>query len=96
MAIKSSIDNKKVFETFKTMQQIPDQLVEDAGKVFRDLTPIRTENARSKTKTVKNEIRAEYLYAGRLDQGYSSQAPDGMSEPTIAYIQKRFKQLVEK
>jgi hypothetical protein len=29
------------------------------------------------------------MYAERLDQGYSNQAPKGMSDPTIDYIQQQ-------
>jgi hypothetical protein len=33
-------------------------------------------------------IKADYAYAHRLDTGWSSQAPDGMVDPTIAYMEK--------
>ncbi len=43
-------------------------------------------NARHKTKLRSNEIDANYPYAKRLDEGYSSQAPNGMTEPTLQEI----------
>jgi hypothetical protein len=39
---------------------------------------------------VGNEIRANYNYAGALDEGKSRQAPNGMSEPTIEQMEKEF------
>lgn len=40
-------------------------------------------NARRKTKKTNNSIDANYAYAQRLEEGYSRQAPNGMTEPTI-------------
>lgn len=54
---------------------------------FKNKTPIRSGNARRRTTYRDNNIRADYPYAGRLDQGYSRQAPEGMSQPTVEYIQ---------
>lgn len=51
-------------------------------------TPIVTGNARKNTKLAGEKISAQYPYAQRLDQGYSNQAPNGMSAPTIEYIKK--------
>ena len=48
---------------------------------FRRLTPIRTGNARSRTQLRTDVIEANYAYAQSLDQGHSSQAPQGMTEP---------------
>lgn len=68
----------------KPLQQVPQQ----AYTFFRSETPIRTGNARSRTSLVGNIIQADYPYAARLDRGYSRQAPDGMSRPTIEFIKK--------
>lgn len=51
-------------------------------------TPIRSGNARRKTVLKGETIEARYPYAQRLDEGYSKQAPDGMSKPVGAYIQR--------
>lgn len=45
-------------------------------------------NARRKTVLQGNEIQANYPYAVRLEEGYSSQAPKGMTEPTIKDIRE--------
>ena len=43
-------------------------------------------NARRKTVLRSNEIQANYPYAQRLEEGWSSQAPKGMTEPTIQEV----------
>lgn len=55
-------------------------------------TPKQTGNARRNTNLTGDTINANYPYAKRLDQGYSKQAPRGMSQPTEAYIRKLLKQ----
>jgi hypothetical protein len=42
----------------------------------------------------KTEIVADYPYAQRLEDGYSKQAPKGMSEPTEKFMQKRLKDIL--
>lgn len=70
-----------------------DDLVEQAGKHFVKTTPIRTGNARRSTKVGNQQIHADYDYAVRLNEGYSSQAPNGMTPSTIEEIQKIVRKL---
>lgn len=65
-----------------------DAVPAQAFTFFKAHTPIRTGNARSRTVLKKDTIVAGYAYASRLDNGYSPQAPDGMSRPTEAFVQK--------
>lgn len=69
----------------------PEKLAEEAYDYFRNVTPYRSGNARNKTRRVNAEIRADYPYAQRLDDGYSPQRPRGMTEPTIKFIQEYIK-----
>ena len=39
-----------------------------------------------KTTLRNKQIKSGYPYAGRLDEGWSKQAPKGMTEPTIGHI----------
>jgi inosine-uridine nucleoside N-ribohydrolase len=79
----------------KKIQQKLNNLPDEAYDVFVKNTPIRTGNARSKTKLQnKKKIVANYPYAQRLDQGYSKQSPKGMVEPTMNFIRKRIKQIL--
>lgn len=50
---------------------------------FKYYTPIDTGNAKRKTKLQGFTIIADYPYATRLEQGWSSQAYDGMTKPTL-------------
>ena len=65
-----------------------DAVPAQAFTFFKSHTPIRTGNARSRTSLKKDTIVAAYPYAQRLDDGYSRQAPDGMTKPTEAFVQK--------
>ena len=73
----------------------------DLGKIsqlahrrFKSVTPKRTGNAKRRTRLQNDIIKADYPYATRLDNGYSRQARDGMSEPTIKYIQELVKRII--
>lgn len=66
----------------------PNKLAEEAYEYFKRTTPIRSGNARRNTRRVNDEIRANYPYAQKLDDGYSQQAPNGMTEPTTKFIQE--------
>ena len=70
--------------TIKTLND--NKLAEIAFAKFKDVTPVDNGNAKRSTKLEGNEIIADYPYATRLENGYSEQAPKGMSEPTIDFI----------
>lgn len=70
----------------------PELLAPLAHKEFVRNTPIDKGNARRSTTQVRGEIKADYPYAGRLDDGYSKQAPRGMVQPTIEWLQRYIKQ----
>jgi hypothetical protein len=57
-----------------------------AYKTFVDKTPVRSGNAKRNTKKSGNSIDANYAYAQRLEEGWSKQAPKGMTEPTIEEV----------
>ncbi len=65
------------------------QLLDEGYKFFKNITPKDTGNAKRRTKQQgRDSIHADYAYAGRLNRGWSLQAKDGMSQPTIEHIQK--------
>lgn len=82
------IDKGGVDKLLKELANMPGAVMKDAGVFFRAKTPIKTGNARSKTRQKDLTINADYGYAGRLDDGFSKQAPKGMSDPTIDQIDK--------
>jgi hypothetical protein len=70
-------------EVERKIRQIKDR----AHEKFQEVTPIRTGNAKSKTRRIADGVEADYPYANRLNEGYSRQAPKGMTEPTVEDIQ---------
>jgi hypothetical protein len=83
----------QVSSKLKKIQNKLDKVPAEAHKVFVANTPIRSGNARRKTKLQKETIAANYPYAKRLNEGYSKQSPKGMVEPTLAFIRKRIKDI---
>jgi hypothetical protein len=61
---------------------------------FRKVTPKRTGNAKNSTTLRGDEIQGNYAYANRLNEGYSRQAPKGMTDPTIDSVQKYVRRIV--
>lgn len=59
-------------------------------------TPKKTGNARRKTKLRGNTITADYPYAQPLDKGSSKQAPKGMSEPTLEFVERLLRKKIRK
>lgn len=70
------------------------QLPKEAFNFWRRITPVKTGNARRRTRLQGSKIKANYQYAVPLDKGWSKQAPQGMSEPTEIYIKNRIKRQI--
>lgn len=78
--------NKRLQEIQHDLSQ--EQLTNEAYDHFVSVTPVDKGNARRKTTKSNGQIHANYPYATRLDTGYSDQAPNGMTGPTIKYMQE--------
>ena len=65
----------------------------DTYKYYRKETPVRSGNARNKTKYTassdKFKISSNYDYADRLDKGWSKQSPKGFTDPSFDYLEKQ-------
>jgi hypothetical protein len=96
--IKNNIlgKNKRIKEKLKNLPK-------EAFKVFKDNTPVRSGNAKRKTRLSGNTIKAQYPYAEVLDKGRhmtskgmrgSEQAPEGMTKPMEDFIRRRIKQIL--
>lgn len=94
--IKVSINSVKANKFLSKVTRNLDKLTKDAGDYFRSKTPEKSGNARRKTSTRGNTIRADYPYAERLDKGWSSKAREGMTKPTITFIEKWLVKLMRK
>jgi hypothetical protein len=86
----------EISKMFDEAEKVAKTLPKEAYDYFVDSTPIRTGNARRSTRLRGTTIDANYAYAERLDEGYSRQAPKGMSEPTEKFLQKRIDNLIGK
>ena len=94
MRIKLKV-NEKISTNCKRMRAQVEELPTRAYMFFKKITPIDTGNARSRTRLTGNTIRANYNYAGRLDEGYSRQAPNGMVVPTREFIEKELRKIMK-
>lgn len=94
MSIKFTVTENTIPAATRRIQRQLNRLPDEAYDVFRKETPIRTGNARSKTKLRGDTIDANYPYAQRLDDGYSRQSPRGMIQPTLQYLRKRVRQII--
>jgi len=79
--------NSSVFEKrMKKLSGLPKYLLADALRLTKENTPVASGNARNKTTIKGNKVVSDYGYAGRLDNGYSKQAPQGFTKPTIEQL----------
>jgi hypothetical protein len=82
------------------LKKIRTQLQDLPAEIYMEFiknTPIDTGNARRSTKLINNKtIAAKYVYAGRLENGWSKQAPEGMIKPTKEWAKKRIKEILRK
>lgn len=87
--------NNTIGPMLRNVQKKLDNIPKEAYQEFVKNTPVRSGNARRNTKLKGDTIEAKYPYAKRLDEGYSTQSPDGMVKPTEEFIRKRIRQIVK-
>lgn len=91
------IDSRKFYSRFGKLDDLAEDAMDDAFPFYKKSTPIRSGNARKRTrKRTQTKIASNYGYAGKLDDGWSKQAPGGFTEPTIDRIKKFIKNTVGK
>lgn len=85
--VLETLDDKNVskiaYDSFKNNTPVGDP---NRWKIKYKPKNYKPGNARRNTVLKNNEIQANYPYAQRLEEGYSSQAPKGMTEPTLQDI----------
>ena len=91
-----TITKNNITPSLQRIQKRLAALPQLAYKEFVRVTPVRSGNARRKTKLQKDTIVADYPYAQRLDEGYSKQAPQGMTKPTEDFIRKEIDKIMRK
>lgn len=93
LQVEIKVDDKISKEINKVKKQLKNVPVESL-KEFKSLTPIDSGNARRKTRLEKDTIKADYPYAQRLDEGWSKQAPRGMTIPFEKWFKSKIKQIM--
>lgn len=90
--VKFTVSKADLRKLEQRVDRAIDNATEDTYTFFKAETPVRSGNARNKTKYKESRkkavIDANYPYAKRLDEGYSRQSPRGMSKPSIKQLQK--------
>jgi hypothetical protein len=76
----------------RVKQQL-DQIPTAAYETWIANTPGSSGNAVRSTRLEGNTIHADYPYASVLDEGGSSQNPNGMSRPTAERIQQEVRRV---
>jgi len=92
MTVKKDKITPSLEEIEKGLLAIPKK----AHKFFKKTTPIDTGYARRRTRLQGNTIKAGYKYASYLDKGHSKQAPNGMSKPTLDYLNDLVRKIMRK
>lgn len=86
MDIKIRATTKQVSRMLEDLEDMPRDVMKTSLKFLKKKTPIDSGNARRRTSLSRTTINSKYPYAGRLDEGWSKQAPDGFTDPTIKEI----------
>jgi hypothetical protein len=95
--IKVNLNFEPKRQVLKNQIKKVEQLPQKAADYYKSITPIDTGNARKNTKLEGDKtIHADYAYAQRLDQGWSKQAPKGMTKPTEQWLKGQFKKIFKK
>lgn len=84
--LKIKVNTKEVENMFDDLEDMSKSVIKEAFRFYKNETPVKSGNARNKTTLRNKQIKSGYPYAGRLDEGWSKQAPKGMTEPTIGHI----------
>jgi hypothetical protein len=83
--------NPRINRTQKLLDAIPKK----AHMKFKTVTPIKSGNAKRNTDfNGTDTISGNYNYANRLNKGWSKQARNGMTEPTIDFIRNEVRKIV--
>ena len=79
----------------KSIEQKLQNLPKQAEQEFIKNTPVRSGNARRNTKLQGKTIKADYAYAQRLEDNWSTQTKGkGIIAPTEEFILKRFQEIM--
>jgi len=86
--MKITVDISEFTELMNDLRETPKSIMKQLYPYYVNKTPIRSGNARNRTKLVNTTISSKYPYAGRLDEGWSAQAPSGFTNPSIDQLDR--------
>ena len=94
----SKIDTKKFDSRMNKLDDLANDMMHELYPEVKRNTPIRSGNARNKTRfnSSKNQIKSGYPYAGRLNEGWSRQAPEGFTKPSIKKLPGIIRKILRK
>ena len=90
------IDSKIFDKRMSKLEKVDTQAFNKTFPEYKKNTPIKSGNARRKTFKSGLKFKSNYPYAGRLDEGWSKQAPKGFTSPSIDFFVKTLERLVGK
>jgi hypothetical protein len=96
MRVSVTVNDKLFKRRMKKLSALPAHLLDEALTLVKEYTPVQSGYARSQVVKQGDSIVADYPYAARLDQGYSKQAPEGFTKPTIEQLQKDTNKYIRK
>ena len=94
--MRIKVDSRLFDKIIDNLEELPLDVMKQAHPFLRNETPIRSGNARNKTKRQGLKIKSNYPYAGRLDEGWSNQAPKGFTDPTIDQLDKLISRAIKR
>lgn len=97
MKIKLEVTRNRIATTLASVEKELASVPPQAHQQMVQLTPKDRGNARNKTTLYsKSVIQANYPYAKRLDEGYSKQAPRGMTRPLKEWLKRKLQLIMRK
>lgn len=95
MSVSMKVDLTKFKLKVNELKTVKSVVAPQIYQHFKDITPIRTGNARNNTYLNNGDIMANYAYAEKLDEGYSRQAPAGMTKPTEEFAKRLIPKVIQ-
>ena len=83
-----TVNDREFQKMLDNLEELPEQSMKKVYPYYKSETPVRSGNARNQTKLKGQTINSDYAYAGRLDEGWSKQAPKGFTEHTIDFMER--------
>lgn len=95
--MKFKVDSSQVDGLLNDLKTMPEAVMKQTYNVYRNNTPIRSGNAKNRTKLETiTRIAGRYPYAGKLDEGWSKQSPKGMTEPSLKALERFIKNYIRR